>query len=130
MSFAPALLLREGDRDRLADLARLPSVPPGLAKRARMVLLAADGMPNAEIARTVGVSRPTVISWRDRYQAGGIKALDDEPRSRRPGWGSRTGRPGSWPRSWESRSHRWPGSGASGASPLTAWRPSSSAPTR
>jgi transposase len=84
MSFAPALVLREGDRDRLAALARLPSVPSGLAKRARMVLLAADGMPNAEIARTVGVSRPTVIGWRDRYERGGIKALEDEPRSGRP----------------------------------------------
>ncbi len=84
MSFAPALVLREGDRDRLADLARLPSVPSGLAQRARMVLLAADGMPNAQIARTVGVSRPTVIGWRDRYQAGGIAALEDQPRSGRP----------------------------------------------
>ena len=71
MSLAPALVLREGDRDRLAELARLPSVPSGLAKRARMVLLAADGMPNAQIARTVGVSRPTVIGWRDRYQRAG-----------------------------------------------------------
>src|SRR6476646_2553485 len=68
MSFAPALVRREGDRDRLDELARLPSVPSGLARRARMVLLAADGMPNAEIARTVGVSRPTVIGWRDRYE--------------------------------------------------------------
>ena len=84
MSLAPALVLRAGDRDRLADLARLPSVPSGLAKRARMVLLAADGMPNAQIARTVGVSRPTVIGWRDRYQAGGIAALEDQPRSGRP----------------------------------------------
>ena len=84
MSFAPALVLREGDRQKLADLARLPSVPSGLAKRARMVLLAADGMPNAEIARAVGVSRPTVIGWRERYQRGGIRALEDEPRSGRP----------------------------------------------
>ena len=84
MSLAPALVLREGDRDRLADLARLPSVPSGLAQRARMVLLAADGMPNAQIARAVGVSRPTVIGWRDRYQAGGIGALEDQPRSGRP----------------------------------------------
>ena len=84
MSFAPALVLREGDRDRLAELARLPSVPSGLARRARMVLLAADGMPNAEIARMVGVSRPTVIGWRDRYERGGIAALDDEQRSGRP----------------------------------------------
>ena len=84
MSFAPALVLREGDRERLAELARLPSVPSGLAKRARMVLLAAEGMPNAEIARIVGVSRPTVIGWRDRYRQGGITALGDEPRSGRP----------------------------------------------
>ena len=84
MSTAPALALREGDRERLAGLARLPSVPAGLAKRARMVLLAADGMPNAAIARATGVSRPTVIGWRDRYEQGGIKALEDEPRSGRP----------------------------------------------
>ena len=84
MSFAPALVLRDGDRDRLAELARLPGMPSGLARRARMVLLAADGMPNAEIARTVGVSRPTVIGWRDRYERGGIAALDDEQRSGRP----------------------------------------------
>jgi hypothetical protein len=31
MSFAPALALREGDHEKLADLARLPSVPSGLA---------------------------------------------------------------------------------------------------
>jgi DNA-binding CsgD family transcriptional regulator len=84
MSLAPALALREGERERLADLARLPSVPSGLAKRARMVLLAADGVPNAQIARTVGVSRPTVISWRDRYLQGGVGALEDEPRPGRP----------------------------------------------
>ena len=84
MSVAPALVLRAGDRDRLAELARLPSVPSGLAKRARMVLLAADGRPNAEIARVTGVSRPTVIAWRDRYAAGGIAALEDAPRSGRP----------------------------------------------
>jgi transposase len=84
VSLAPALVLHDGDRERLADLARLPSVPSGLAKRARMVLLAADGMPNAQIARVVGVSRPTVIAWRDRYANAGIKGLEDEPRSGRP----------------------------------------------
>jgi transposase len=84
MSTAPALALREGDGERLAELARLPSVPSGLAKRARMVLLAATGMPNARIARTIGVSRPTVIGWRDRYEQGGIAGLEDEPRSGRP----------------------------------------------
>jgi transposase len=106
MSPAPALVLRPGDRKRLA----------GLAKRARMVLLAYDGVPNAQIARAVGVSRPTVISWRDRYQQDGIAGLEYERRSGRPAeideadvvvatlindgrpperLGSRTGRPGS-----------------------------------
>ena len=84
MSFAPALVLRDGDRKKLGDLARLPSVPSGLAKRARMILLAADGVPNAEIARLAGVSRPTVIAWRDRYEAGGVAALEDAQRSGRP----------------------------------------------
>jgi transposase len=55
-----------------------------LAARARIVLLAADGLPNAEIARRTGTSRPTVVDWRSRYDAGGIRALDDQPRSGRP----------------------------------------------
>ena len=48
------------------------------------MLLAADGVSNAQIARTAGVSRPTVIGWRERYLAGGIAALEDEARSGRP----------------------------------------------
>jgi transposase len=48
------------------------------------VLLAAEGLPNAEIARRTGTSRPTVVDWRARYDAGGIRALDDLPRSGRP----------------------------------------------
>lgn len=84
MSRAAALVPREGDRERLAELARLPSMASGLAKRARMVLLASGGVPNAQIARAVGVSRPTVIGWRDRYERCGIAALEDEPRSGRP----------------------------------------------
>jgi transposase len=58
--------------------------PAGHVQRARMVLLAADGLPNAEIGRQVGMTRQTVISWRARYEAGGIDALADLPRSGRP----------------------------------------------
>ena len=56
----------------------------GLAQRARIVLLAADGVSNTEIAARVGVSRPTVIDWRARYERSGVLGLDDEPRSGRP----------------------------------------------
>ncbi|HET9655479.1 MAG TPA: IS630 family transposase [Kineosporiaceae bacterium] len=81
---APALMLREGDREELERLTRASSVRAGLAQRARIVLLAAEGVSNTAIAALVGVSRPTVIGWRERYQAKGIKGLADEDRSGRP----------------------------------------------
>ncbi len=55
-----------------------------LAQRARIVLLAADGVANTAIAEKVGASRPTVIGWRNRYAAKGIGGLIDDPRSGRP----------------------------------------------
>ena len=81
---APALVLREGDREVLGRLVRSSTVRAGLAQRARIVLLAADGEPNVVIAEKVGVSRPTVIDWRHRYGAKGIAGLEDDPRSGRP----------------------------------------------
>ncbi|HEY2764728.1 MAG TPA: helix-turn-helix domain-containing protein [Pseudonocardiaceae bacterium] len=84
MAVAAPLPLREGDRRRLEALTRSTSVRAGLAQRARIVLLAADGVPNAEIARRTGSTRPTVLAWRSRYAAGGLDALGDKPRSGRP----------------------------------------------
>jgi transposase len=81
---APALVLREGDRDELTRLTRSSSVRAGLAQRARIVLLAAQGESNTAIAERVGVTRPTVIGWRERYEAAGLDGLADEPRSGRP----------------------------------------------
>jgi transposase len=81
---APALILREGDRAELLRLTRSSSVRAGLAQRARIVVLAADGVSNTAIAHQVGATRPTVIAWRERYQAGGLAGLRDEDRSGRP----------------------------------------------
>ena len=81
---APSLILREGDREELVRLTRSSSVRAGLAQRARIVLLAAEGLSNTAIAKRVEASRPTVIGWRDRYQAHGLAGLNDEPRSGRP----------------------------------------------
>jgi transposase len=81
---APALVLRAGDREELSRLMRSSSVRAGLAQRARIVLLAADGVSNTAIAERIGVSRPTVIGWRDRYLARGIAGLEDEQRPGRP----------------------------------------------
>ncbi len=84
MSVAAPLALRVGDEQRLAALVRSSSVRAGAAQRARIVLLAAEGLANAEIARRVGVSGPTVLAWRNRYVAGGVAALHDLPRPGRP----------------------------------------------
>jgi transposase len=81
---AQPLGLRWGDRELLESWIRSSSIRAGLAQRARIVLLAADGMSNTEIAERVGASRPTVISWRGRYASSGLKGLGDEQRSGRP----------------------------------------------
>jgi transposase-like protein len=84
MRVAAPLEIREKDRSTLLSWNRSSGVKAGLAKRARIVLLAGGGMPNSEIADRVGVSRPTVNLWRDRYATGGLAALLDQPRSGRP----------------------------------------------
>ncbi|MGQ0717722.1 MAG: helix-turn-helix domain-containing protein [Pseudonocardiales bacterium] len=84
MAVAAPLTLHEGDRGRLEALARSTSVRASVAHRAQIVLMSAEGLANTEIARRTGASRPTVISWRNRYAAGGINALSDLPRAGRP----------------------------------------------
>jgi transposase len=82
---ADALVLEDDDRRRLVAMTRSPTVRAGLAQRARILLLAADGLSNTEIADKVGVSRPTVLVWRQRYVEQGIEGLDDRSRpGRRP----------------------------------------------
>ena len=81
---APALALREGDREELVRLTRSSSVRSGLAQRSRILLLAADGESNTSIAERVGVSRVTVVGWRSRYRDKGLPGLEDDPRSGRP----------------------------------------------
>jgi transposase len=84
MPVAAALELPEADRVELTRWARSSSIKASLARRARIVLLAADGVPNTEIARRVGGSRQTVVTWRQRYAARGIAGLGDASRSGRP----------------------------------------------
>ena len=86
MSYHPAaaLPLLAGDRKKLERMVRSPSSAAGFAQRARIVLLAADGMSSTEIGRLVGACRPTVIGWRDRYAERGLAGLHDLPRAGRP----------------------------------------------
>ncbi|WP_433893235.1 ROK family protein [Streptomyces sp. CA-111067] len=55
-----------------------------LAVRAQVVLLAADGIRDAEIARRLGVSRQTAGTWRHRWQSAGLPGLEQRPRTGRP----------------------------------------------
>ncbi len=87
---APALMLREGDEEPLLRLTRASTAPAGLAQRARVVLLAAQGAGNTTIGVQVGMSRTRVIEWRNRYQAKGT--LASRMRNVRAVCGSSTGR--------------------------------------
>src|ERR1700746_1329610 len=72
------------DREVLASWVRSPSTRAGLAQRARIVLLAADGIGTNEIVRRTGVSKPTVILWKKRYAAEGPGGLEDRPKPGKP----------------------------------------------
>src|SRR5216683_859937 len=72
------------DREVLASWVRSPSIRSGLAQRARIVLLAADGAGTNEIMRRTGVSKPTVIGWKRRYAVEGIGGLEDRPKPGKP----------------------------------------------
>ena len=79
-----AVQVRDEDRATLERWARSSSVRAGLVTRAKIVLLAGEGQGTSSIARHLGVSRPTVISWRERYDARGLDGLFDAERSGRP----------------------------------------------
>ena len=72
------------DREVLESWLRAPTMSAGLARRARIVLLAADRVPVTEIVARVGVSKPTVIGWKKRYAAEGLGGLADRPKPGRP----------------------------------------------
>ena len=74
----------EEDHAELLRWMRSPSLPAGLVQRARIVLLADEGLGTNEIARRVAVSKPTVIAWKKRYAAEGIAGLDDRAKPGRP----------------------------------------------
>ena len=81
---ASTLLISEQDRDELESWTRSTTVSAGQRERAEIVLAIAGGAGVSGAARQVGVSRPTVIKWRERYAADGLDGLADQARSGRP----------------------------------------------
>jgi len=84
MSLTVSVQVPPSDRKELESWLRAPSIRAGLAQRARIVLLAADGLGTAEIVRRVGVSKPTVIAWKRRYAAEGLGGLADRHKAGKP----------------------------------------------
>ena len=78
------LVLDSELREQLESLANSRSLPAGLVRRARIILLCASGKTNLEIAQQVETSDVTVGLWRRRFLAQGVSGLYDELRPGRP----------------------------------------------
>lgn len=79
-----ALELPDEARNELQGLARSSSIPAGLNRRARAVLMMMDGVPGAEIARRCSYTPVQVSRIRRRVATEGISGIQDRPRSGRP----------------------------------------------
>ena len=78
---ADPIFLSDQERTTLQTWARARSQPLRVVQRAKIILLAADGVESWQIARRVGTSRPTVQLWRERFLALRTAGLEkDAPR--------------------------------------------------
>jgi hypothetical protein len=72
---AKPLELSRGDRSTLESWVNEDSTPQQIALRAQLILCAADGVANSVIADELGITRPTVLQWRQRFEREGVDAL-------------------------------------------------------
>lgn len=85
MRKALTIELDSEEEKKLSRLARSNTTSVRLARRARIVLLAAQGLDNESIATELGIGRVQVGRWRSRYAQGGLEAIErDLPRGGRP----------------------------------------------
>jgi transposase len=80
----PPLTITDAERAELQRRVRAHTTPQRAARRARIVLLAADGLPNRQIAPIVGMNQHTVAQWRRRFEAERLAGLTDRKRPGRP----------------------------------------------
>src|SRR5262249_30600480 len=84
---ALTIQLTRRERQTLMAWQRSTTIPAGLARRGRIILLLAHGVPLSHIAETVGISRRFVYKWAQRFLQAGLDGLEDKPgrgRSRQP----------------------------------------------
>src|SRR5467141_2042505 len=71
--------LTPAERRTLLAWQRATTISAGRARRGRIILLMADGMPISDVAFTVGISRRFVYKWVQRFVAEGTEGLADKP---------------------------------------------------
>ena len=81
---AVSLLLSDGEREQLEAWARRRKSAQALAQRSRIVLAAAEGLNNSEIAERLAITRGMAATWRSRFASDRLGGLVDEPRPGRP----------------------------------------------
>jgi transposase len=81
---AVGVVLSGGEREQLESWARRGKSAQALAQRSRIVLAAAEGLKNTEIAERFSLDHATVRKWRNRFAADRLDGLLDEPRPGRP----------------------------------------------
>ena len=77
---APPITLTPEERVELTRRVNAHLTPVRAARRARIVLLAADGVPSRQISITVGMHESNVAKWRNRFRDKGLEGLEDSPR--------------------------------------------------
>jgi transposase len=77
------LRLTATEREDLERLVRATSTPAGIARRARCVLLLAADHSYSAVCAALRVTDRFIARWKQRFQAGGVLALADEPRAGR-----------------------------------------------
>jgi Winged helix-turn helix len=78
------VVLEREQRMVLDEIAHAMTYPYRDVIRARMILLLADGVSQAEVGRRVGLRRRIVRKWAERFVERGLLGLNDAPRSGRP----------------------------------------------
>ena len=78
------LNLNRNERRELEARARKYTLPYRDVVRAKIVLMAADGLDNDEIAARLDTRREIVSKWRKRFFEQGLPGLDERPRGGRP----------------------------------------------
>ena len=82
---APTIELTSEQESELTRLVRSKRTSVRLAQRAHIVLLAARGLANKEIAEQIGIGRIQVARWRERYLEAGLEGIErDLPRGAPP----------------------------------------------